>query len=78
MTRILFTWNLSNKHGKQLLDTWLDALITASKKLAHKAAEATRKSVGKKITDNKERNFSTRKGRINIEWIEKMEQILWQ
>ena len=39
-----FTKNISNKYGKQLLDTatktGLDALKSASKKVVHKAAEA--------------------------------------
>ena len=61
---------MPNTYGKQLLDTWIDALITASKKVAHKAAEATSKFMGKKITSYKENNFSIRKGRLNIEWIE--------
>ena len=50
-----FARNLSNKYGKQLLDTStktrLDALKTASKKVIHKAAEATSESIGNKITD---------------------------
>ena len=47
--------NLSKKHGKQLLDIatkiGLDALKTASKKVVHKAAEATYEFIGNKITD---------------------------
>ena len=50
---LLFTKNLSNSYGKQLLDnaakTGLDALKTTSKKLFHKAAEATGEFVGNKI-----------------------------
>ena len=42
---LFFMRNLSNKYGKQLLDavtkTGLDALKTATKKVVHKAAEAT-------------------------------------
>ena len=49
-----FARNLSNKCGKELLDTavkaGLDALKAASKKLAHKAAEATAEFIGDKIT----------------------------
>ena len=45
--------NLSKKYGKQLLDTVtnteLDALKTASKKVAHKAAAATGQFMGKKL-----------------------------
>ena len=41
----LFARNLSNKHGKQLLDTatkiGLDVLKTVSKKVIYKAAEGT-------------------------------------
>ena len=52
---MFFAWNLSNKYGKQLLDTatktGLDALKTASKKLVHKAAEATGEFIGNKIAD---------------------------
>ena len=47
--------NLSNKYGKQILDTaaktGLDDLETASKKVVHKAAEATGEFMGNKITD---------------------------
>ena len=50
-----FARNLSNKYGKQLFDTatktWLDALKTAFKKVAHKIAEATGKFIGNKIAD---------------------------
>ena len=49
------TRNLSSKYGKQLLDTatktGLDILKNASKKLGHKAAEATEVFIGNKITD---------------------------
>ena len=48
-----FARNLSNKYGEQLLDTAtkreLDALKTASKKVAHKAATATGEFIGNKI-----------------------------
>ena len=48
-----FARNLSNKYGEQLLDTAtkreLDALKTASKKVAHKAAAATGEFIGNKI-----------------------------
>ena len=47
--------NLSNKYGKQLLDTatkpGLDALKTASKNVAHKAAEVTGEFIGNRIAD---------------------------
>ena len=47
--------NLSNKKGKQLFDiatkTGLNALKTASKKVVHKAAEATGEFIGNKIAD---------------------------
>ena len=53
-----FFWlarNLSNKYGKQLLDTaaktGLDALKTASKKVVLKAAEATGEFIENKIAD---------------------------
>ena len=50
-----FTGNLSNKHGKQFLDTatktGLDALKTASRKVVHKAVEATGEFIGSKIAD---------------------------
>ena len=46
---------LSNKYGRQLLDsatkTELDALKTPSKKAAHKAAEATGQFIGNKIAN---------------------------
>ena len=50
-----FTGNLSNKHGKQFLDTatktGLDALKTASRKVVHKAVEATGEFIESKIAD---------------------------
>ena len=50
-----FTRNLFNKYVKQLLDTdaktELDALKSDSKKLVHKAAEATGEFIGNKIAD---------------------------
>ena len=46
-----FARNFSNKDSKQLLDTGLDALKTASKKVVHKAAEATGKFIRNKIAD---------------------------
>ena len=50
-----FASNLSNKYGKQLLDTTtkteLDALKTVSKKVVQKAAEAAGEFIGNKITD---------------------------
>ena len=49
-----FARNLCNKYGKQLLDTatntGLDAPKTASKKVVHKAAEATGEVIGNKIS----------------------------
>ena len=38
---------------KKLLDTGLDALKTASKKVVHKAAEGTGEFIGNKIADAK-------------------------
>ena len=46
-----FARNLFNICKKQWLDTGLDALKTACKKVVHKAAEATSKFLGNKITD---------------------------
>ena len=46
-----FARNLSKKYAKQLLDTGIDALKTASKKVVHKVAEATGEFIGNKITD---------------------------
>ena len=46
-----FATNFSNKCRKQLLDTRLDALKTASKKVVHKVAEATGEFMGNKIAD---------------------------
>ena len=42
-----FPRNISNKYGKQLLDTG----VNASKKVVHKAANGTGKSLGNKIVD---------------------------
>ena len=44
-----FTRNFSKKYRKELLDTRLDALKTASKKLIHEAAKATYNFIGNKI-----------------------------
>ena len=48
-----FARNLSNRYQKQLLDTaaktGLDALKHASKKVVHKAIEATDEFIGNKI-----------------------------
>ena len=50
-----FARNLFNKYGKQLLDTTaktgLDSLKSASRKVVHKAAKATGKFIGNKISD---------------------------
>ena len=46
-----FVRNLSKKYRKQLLDTGLDVLKTASKKVVHKAAEAIDEFVGNNIAD---------------------------
>ena len=50
-----FGGNLSNKYGKQSLGTatktGLHALETVTKKVAHKAAEATGEFIGNKIAD---------------------------
>ena len=51
-----FARNCSNKYRKQLLDTRLDALKTASKKVVHKAAEATGELIGNKIADKIEKS----------------------
>ena len=51
----LLTKNLSNKFWEKFLDTatkaGVDALKTASKRLFHKATEATGESVANKIAD---------------------------
>ena len=41
----------SNKYRKQLLDAGLDAFKSASRKVVHKAAEATDEFLGNKIAD---------------------------
>ena len=50
-----FGRRLSDKYGKQLLDTnertGLDPLKTVTKKVAHKAAEATAEFIGNKIAN---------------------------
>ena len=50
-----FAISLSKKYGKQLLDTiakiGLDTLKTASKKVVHKAAEATEEFIGNKVPE---------------------------
>ena len=51
----MFARKLSNKYGKQLLDTGdktgLDALKTTFQNVAHEATEATGKFIGNKIVD---------------------------
>ena len=44
-----FARNLANKYGQQLLNVGLDVLKTTSKKVAHKADEATGEFIGNKI-----------------------------
>ena len=44
-----FGRNLSSKYRRQSSDTGLDALKTATKKVAHKAAEATWEFIGNKM-----------------------------
>ena len=46
-----FAKNFFNKYRKQLMDTGLDALKTASKKVVHKAAETIGEITGNKIVD---------------------------
>ena len=46
-----FVRKFYNKYRKQLLDTGLDALKTVSKRIVHKAAEATGEFIGNKIAD---------------------------
>ena len=48
---LLFAINFSDKYRKQLLDTGLGALKTASKKVVHKAAEGTCEFTGSEIAD---------------------------
>ena len=43
-----FARNLSNKYGKQLLDTATKTVIYASKKVIHKAAEAKDRCICRK------------------------------
>ena len=46
-----FARNLSKKYKNHLLDTGLNALKTASRKVVHKAAEATGEFIGNKDAD---------------------------
>ena len=46
-----FARNVSNKYGKELLDTGIDALKTVSKGVVHKAAETTGEFIENKIAD---------------------------
>ena len=65
-----FASNLSNKYGKQFLDTatktGLDALKTASKKTVHEAVEATGEFIGNKIAD---KTVKPDENSINVEEI---------
>ena len=47
-----FARNFSSKYRKQLLDTGLNSLKTASRKVVHKATEATGEFIGNKTADN--------------------------
>ena len=64
-----FARKLSHKYGNKLLDTGLDTLKTASKKI-HIAAEAAAAFIGNKLADKivkpVEENFFSRKKRRNI------------
>ena len=53
MINLSFVRNFSNKYKKSLA-TRLDALKRASKKVVHKAAEATCEFIGNKIADKTE------------------------
>ena len=46
-----FAKKFASKYRKQLLDTGIDALKITSKKVFHKAAEATGEFIGNKIAD---------------------------
>ena len=46
-----FARNFSNKYRKQLLNTWPNALKTASKKVINKSVETTGEFIGNKIGD---------------------------
>ena len=46
-----FARNFCNKYKKQLLDTGLDVLKNASKKVVHKATEKTTKFTGNKFAN---------------------------
>ena len=82
-----FARNLCSKYGKQLLDTAtkarLDALETASKIVAHKAAEEAGEVIGNKFFDEivKTKLVPDENSR-NVEEIvilpEKSEEILWE
>ena len=50
-----FLRNLSNKYEEQLLDTGLNVLKAASKKVFHKVVEATGAFIGNKIADKIEK-----------------------
>ena len=81
-----FVRNLSNKYGKQSLDTaaktGIVALKTATKKVVHKAAEATGEYIGNKIADKtvKSKTVTDENSRRNVEEImippEKRDKIL--
>ena len=77
-----FAKSLSNKYGKQLLDTATktgeDALIAASKKAIHKTTAATEKFIGNKISDAmvKTEENSRNDEEILIPLEEKIEEIL--
>ena len=47
-----FARNFSSKYRKQLLDTGLNSLKTASRKVVHKATEATGEFIGNTTADN--------------------------
>ena len=59
-----FARSITNKYGKQLLDittkAGLDALTTASRKVAHKAAVATGDFLGTKIADAAAKSYNNK------------------
>ena len=76
-----FGRNFPNKYKKQLLDTGLDALKTASTNVIHKAAEATSEFIGNEIAEKTvKRKHGIDENPRNVEEIiippEKREEIL--
>ena len=63
-----FARGFFNKYRKELLDTGLDTLKTASKKVIYKAAEATGEFIGNKIADKIAKTNTCNRWKLKKRW----------